>query len=126
MKASTVGYLIIFGVLAILLGVAGYLSNPEKAHTALISGGGFGLLWILWGLLGARGWRASWTAAFITTLVLAVAAGWRASLSWLAVADGHSAKTLAAIIISLMFALAACMLALLLRDHRPRRVQKAA
>ena len=48
MNTKTAGYLIV-------MGLVGYLSNPEKAKTALMSGGTFGALSILWGVLGARG-----------------------------------------------------------------------
>jgi len=49
------------------MGLLGYLSNPEKAKTALMSGGTFGALSIVWGVLGARGFRWSLPAALATT-----------------------------------------------------------
>ncbi len=55
MSVKTAGYLILYGAFLIGCGALGYWSNPEKAKTALMSGGTFGALSILWGVLGARG-----------------------------------------------------------------------
>lgn len=54
MNTTTAGYLILYGAFLIVIGLLGYLSNPEKAKTALMSGGTFGALSILWGVLGAH------------------------------------------------------------------------
>ncbi|MHC4831494.1 MAG: hypothetical protein ACYTFT_14255, partial [Planctomycetota bacterium] len=51
--------LCVYGAFLILAGLAGYLSNPEKAKTALMSGGTFGLLNLGLGWLALRGWRPS-------------------------------------------------------------------
>ncbi len=40
-------WLILYGAFMILVGLAGYVSNPEKAKTAQMSGGTFGALLIL-------------------------------------------------------------------------------
>lgn len=50
MNSKTAGYLIFYGAFLIFMGLLGYLSNPEKAKTALMSGGTFGVLSILWGV----------------------------------------------------------------------------
>ena len=42
MNTKTAGYLILYGSFLIVMGLTGYLSNPEKAKTALMSGGTFG------------------------------------------------------------------------------------
>lgn len=86
----------------IVMGLLGYLSNPEKAKTALMSGGTFGALSILWGVLGARGVRWSRPAAIVTTGLLAVVFAWRASVGWLAVLGGKSEKLFAAVLITTM------------------------
>jgi hypothetical protein len=38
-----------YGAFLIAIGAIGWLSNPEKAATALLSGGTFGALSMLWG-----------------------------------------------------------------------------
>jgi uncharacterized membrane protein (UPF0136 family) len=118
MKTQTAGYLVIFGIFLILLGVIGYVTHPEKAHSALIFGGGFGALWMLWGILSAKGKRWSWPAALATTAVLVLAGAWRGSLSWLAVANGQSEKVFASLVITLMLAVSSVMLVVLLKDRR--------
>jgi len=115
MNTKAAGYLILYGAFLIVMGLAGYLSNPEKAKTALMSGGTFGALSILWGVLGARGVRGSWQAAIVTTGLLALVFTWRASVSWLAVMDGHSEKLTAASLITVMLAASVAMLPVLFR-----------
>jgi uncharacterized membrane protein (UPF0136 family) len=83
MNTQTAGYLIFYGAFLILCGLFGYLSNPEKAKTALMSGGTFGALAMVWGILGARGFGWSRLAALITTSLLALVFAWRrASAGW--------------------------------------------
>ena len=60
-------WLILYGAFLIFAGVIGYLSNPEKAKTALLSGGIFGGLSILWGVLIVKGFAWSQKAALVTT-----------------------------------------------------------
>lgn len=126
MNTQTAGYLVILGILVIFLGVIGYESHPEKAHTALISGGGFGALFILWGVLGARRARGSKPAALITAALLSAACVWRASLGWLAVASGQSEKVFASMIITLMLAVALLAMVLLLKDQKTGGVESPA
>lgn len=118
MSTQRAATLAIFGIFLIILGVIGYLTNPERAHTAVIFGGGFGALWMLWGILGAKGIRWSWLAAVATTALLALACAWRAGLSWMAVANGQSEKAFASVIISLMLAVSVFMLLFLLKDRK--------
>jgi len=102
-----------YGTFLVAMGVVGYLSNPDKATTALISGGLFGGLSVLWGILLARG--QSWTrwAAIATTGLLTAVFAWRASVSWAAFSEGHPEKWVAATIISLMGLASLFMLTLL-------------
>ena len=118
MNTKTAGYLIFYGVFLILAGLAGYLSNPEKAKTALMSGGMFGALSILWGVLGARGVRWSLPAALVTTGLLVLVFAWRASVGWLAVFDGKSEKLFAASLITVMLAGSALMLPALMKARK--------
>ena len=103
-----------YGLFLIAIGAAGYLSNPEKAATALISGGTFGALSIFWGWLMSRGIGWSRWAASATTTLLLIVFVWRASVSWMAFAGGASEKLTAAILITLMGAASLAMLGLLL------------
>jgi uncharacterized membrane protein (UPF0136 family) len=126
MNTKTAGYLIFYGAFLILMGLAGYLSNPEKAKTALMSGGTFGGLSILWGVLGARGVRWSLPAAIVTTGFLALVFVWRASVSWLAVLDGKSDKLVAAALITAMLAGSALLLPCLLKARKSAGTAKPA
>jgi len=119
MYTKTAGYLILYGGFLIVIGLAGFLSNPEKAKTALMSGGTFGALSILWGVLGARGVRWSLWAAIVTTSFLALVFAWRATVGWLAVMDGKSEKLVAAVLITAMLAASALMLPCLLKARKP-------
>ena len=55
MNTKVARWLILYGIFLLLAGLVGYLSNPEKAKTAMMSGGTFGALSILWGILYVRG-----------------------------------------------------------------------
>jgi len=96
--------LIIYGVFLILAGIAGFLSNPEKAKTALMSGGTFGTLSIVWGVLALRqvGW--SLKAGLITTGFLTSIFTWRSVVTWQAYVSGSTDKLFAALLISSMLA----------------------
>ena len=118
MNLKMAGYLILYGGFLIVMGLLGYLSNPEKAKTALMSGGTFGALSILWGVLGARGVRWSLPAARVTTGLLALVFTWRASVGWLAVLDGKSEKLFAASLITVMLAGSVVMLPALMRARK--------
>ena len=118
MNSKTAGYLIVYGGFLIVMGLTGYLSNPEKAQTALMSGGTFGALSILWGVLGARRVRWSLPAAMTTTGLLVVVFAWRASVGWLAVLDGHVEKQFAAGLITAMLAASLAMLLGLLKARK--------
>lgn len=123
MNTKTAGCLIFYGGFLIVTGLAGYLSNPEKAKTALMSGGTFGALSILWGVLGARGVRWSLPAAITTTGFLALVFAWRASVGWLAVLDGQSEKRVAASLITLMLAASVPMLLGLIKARKTRHAE---
>jgi uncharacterized membrane protein (UPF0136 family) len=90
-----------FGLFLFACGLAGYLSNPAAAKTALISGSVFGFLSAAWGGLMLAGYRWARTAAAFTTGFLAMVFVWRSSASWLAVANGQP-KAFAATLITLM------------------------
>lgn len=101
-----------FGIFLIFCGVAGYLSNPAGAKTALMSGGTFGGLSALWGLLMMRGFGWAKVAAWVSTLVLVAAFAWRAIAGWMAYAAGEP-KLFAASLITLMLVASLASLAVL-------------
>jgi uncharacterized membrane protein (UPF0136 family) len=94
-------WLIGYGIFLFLCGLAGYLSNPEKAKTALMSGSVFGGLSVLWGFLLSKGMGFAKWAALATTLMLCAVFSWRSIVSWQAFADGEP-KAFAASLITLM------------------------
>lgn len=107
-------WLIGYGGFLIVIGLLGYLSNPEAAKTALISGGTFGVLSIALGF-GLR--RAIGFLRWIALMVVGMLAGvfsWRSSVSW----DAHFAgepKLIAASLISAMLLASLVMIVRLLR-----------
>lgn len=115
MNKSFSRWMIIYGIFLITAGVAGYLSNPEKAKTALMSGGTFGVLSVVWGLLCARGAGWSRKAAVGMMGFLAVVFSWRAAAGWAAVLGGKPEKLFAAVLITLMLTATAAMLTAVFR-----------
>jgi uncharacterized membrane protein (UPF0136 family) len=94
-------WLIGYGVFLFLCGLAGYLSNPAKAITALIMGSGFGVLSVVWGVLLGKGFGFAKWAALVTTLMLCAVFSIRSFISWQSVMDGEP-KAFAASLITLM------------------------
>lgn len=116
---KSMGRMVVFyGLFLMAIGVLGFLSNPEKAKTALLSGGTFGLLSIAWGVLLIRGVRWAWGAAVATTLLLSGVFFWRASVGWMAVTSGQAEKQTAAVLITVMLAGSLAILALLVGSRR--------
>ena len=91
-----------YGAFLILIGLLGYLSNPEKAKTALISGGTFGLLNIGLGILAGKGWRRALPIALVVAAMLAAVFAWRSIVTWQAYAGGASEKLVAGVLITSM------------------------
>jgi uncharacterized membrane protein (UPF0136 family) len=104
-----------YGAFLILCGVTGYLSNPEKAKTALLSGGTFGALNFGFAWLALREWRPSVAAALCTAVFLGCVFTWRTTVSWMAFAEGQSEKLVAASIITAMLVATLALVAFLLR-----------
>jgi len=94
-------WLIAYGIFLFACGLAGFLSNPSAAKTALISGSLFGGLSILWGVLLGKGLGFAKWVALVMTILLCGVFGWRSTASWQAVADGQP-KAFAASLITLM------------------------
>jgi uncharacterized membrane protein (UPF0136 family) len=94
-------WLVSFGIFLFLCGLAGYLSNPAAAKTALITGSLFGGLSVVWGLLLGKGFKVARWIALVMTVILCGVFSWRSIASWQAVAEG-APKTFAASLITLM------------------------
>jgi len=112
-------WLLGYGAFLVAVGALGYLSNPEKAVTALISGGTFGALSAAWGFLlrSGRGWARS--AAMATTGFLTLVFTWRSLASWLAVLGGQPEKQVAAALITAMLLASVVTLVVLARGELP-------
>ncbi|MBK9516444.1 MAG: hypothetical protein IPO09_03625 [Anaeromyxobacter sp.] len=112
-------WLLGYGAFLVAVGVLGYLSNPEKAATALASGGTFGALSMAWGLLlrSGRGWARQ--AAMATTGFLTLVFTWRAAAGWLAVLGGRPEKLVAAALITAMLAASVVTLVVLAKGGLP-------
>lgn len=115
MKSGTI--LICYGIFLILAGLAGFLSNPEKAKTALMSGGTFGIIQILVGAISCKGWKPARKIGIGICGFLALIFTWRSTASWMAVAGGQSEKLFAASLISLMLLATLSAMVLLLRKR---------
>jgi uncharacterized membrane protein (UPF0136 family) len=112
--------LILFGAYLLTAGLAGYLSNPAKALTALYSGGLFGLLSIGSGVLLKRGNQWALKVGLALVLLLIVTFSWRASVGWFAVSNGVSEKLFASALISSMLLAAIFTLKALLKPKIAR------
>lgn len=113
-------WLLGYGLFLFLCGLAGYLSNPATAQTALISGSVFGGLSAVWGYLVHRTGKAWPVFAAVTTCgFLSLIFTWRSWASWMAVKEGDP-KIFAAVLISAMLlGTVATLLVLILR--RPEK-----
>ena len=120
MRIEMAHWQVLYGAFLIAAGVAGYLSNPEKAKTALMSGGTFGGLSIVWGVLALQGTAWSRVAAIATTGFLAAVFTWRAGVAWATVLGGNSDKLFTACLISSMLTASLALLYLYRPTARER------
>jgi uncharacterized membrane protein (UPF0136 family) len=118
-------WLLGYGAFLVAAGLAGFLSNPEKAATALVSGGTFGALSMAWGLLLRSGRRWALQAALATTGLLTLVFAWRATASWLAFLGGQPGKLVAAALITAMLVASVVTLARLARGDGSTRPARA-
>lgn len=93
------------------------MSNPAAAKTALISGGTFGGLSALWGVLMLRGFARAKAAAWVSTCLLVVAFTWRSIAGWMAYSAGEP-KFFASSLITLMLLASLASLTVLARSPR--------
>lgn len=107
-------WMVWYGAFLLAAGGVGYLTNPERAVSALVSGTVFGALSIAWAVLLRRGVGWAPAAALVSTSVLAAVFGWRGSRAWMLVARGHEYKLPAAVIITAMLLASLVMIGILL------------
>lgn len=95
--------LLAYGLFLIGIGVAGYVNNPEKAKTALISGGVFGTIHLVWSYLWNRAHEIARYGAAVTIVLVLVASTWRMWASWQAYLGGDETKRFVAFLLTAMF-----------------------
>jgi len=114
-------WLLGYGAFVLSMGIIGYLSNPEKAGTALKSGGMVAGLAVVW----ATGWifQLRWAlfGAAATLGLVGVAFVWRSTVSWMAYFSGESQKLTAALLITAMLLATAVVLPKVLAGIRTSR-----
>lgn len=95
-------YTIIYGIILFLCGLFGYISNPTKAITALITGIAFGGIFSFLGFFLRR--KKEWALDAILLLLICSLGVfiWRTYLNWFSVMTQGSDKLLAAILTSWM------------------------
>ena len=71
-----------YGAFLILAGLTGYLSNPEKSKTALMSGGLLGLLNMGLAWAASRSWRTSLSLGLGLAGFLGLVFSWRAVVAF--------------------------------------------
>ena len=114
-------WLLGYGAFVFSMGVIGYLSNPEKAVTALKSGGmvaGLAVVWAM-GWLCQRRWALFGAAA--TLGLVGAAFVWRSTVSWMAYFSGESQKLPAALLITAMLVATVVVLPKVLAGIRASR-----
>jgi len=99
-NAST--WIKVYGIYLIVAGLAGWLSNPEKARTALIMGGSFGAMSLLLGFIAASGRRWAYGVMIGLAAMLGTVFAIRSLISWRAYLAGDDSKLFAACLISSM------------------------
>lgn len=126
MNPKMAGYLILQGGFLVLLGVLGFLSNPERANTPLLAFGAFGALAAGLGVMGARGVRGSLPLAAAALATFIGVCVWRVGVGWLAVMEGQTSNLYPAIALSLMLAVSAILLAGLIKTRKKGDLEPAA
>mgnify|MGYP006272125433 FL=1 len=95
--------LYIYGLFLLAIGLLGFANNPAGAKTALISGGVFGGIHLIWGFLWNRSRDLASKGALVTLILVLVASTWRSWASWQAYFGGDSSKFFVALLLTAMF-----------------------
>eukprot|EP01112_Ceratiomyxa_fruticulosa_P003918 TRINITY_DN1423_c0_g1_i1.p1 TRINITY_DN1423_c0_g1~~TRINITY_DN1423_c0_g1_i1.p1 ORF type:complete len:129 (+),score=6.94 TRINITY_DN1423_c0_g1_i1:39-425(+) len=95
-----------YAVFIAVMGIIGFLTNPAKAKSALISGLVSGGLCLVWSYLISNGSSntSKWgcIAGFVSCLVLGFVFAWRAFLAWNSYLSGQEEKLVPAVLTSVM------------------------
>jgi hypothetical protein len=109
-----------YAVFVVIIGVASYVLIGPEAKTALMSGGGVGLICLVLGALIGQG-KAWALPASIGALILVCGVFiWRSSVAWMAYAAGQGEKIVPATLISLMLIVALAILPALFKAMKQR------
>lgn len=92
----------LYAALMFILGLIGFLTNPSKAHSALIVGISAALVFTVLGFYVQKGKKIALTWIMILGGLLSMMLVWRANSAWLAYFRGSSDKLAAALLISAM------------------------
>jgi len=95
--------LMAYGIFLLAIGIAGYLNNPQGAKTALISGGVFGGVHLLWAFLWNRTHQIARYGAAITLIMVLAASTWRSWVAWQSYLNGDPSKQFVALLLTAMF-----------------------
>jgi len=95
--------LLAYGIFLIAIGLVGYLNNPEQAKTALISGGLFGSIHLIWAFLWNRLRKVARLGAGITICLVLAASTWRSWVAWQQYLGGDQSKQFVAFLLTAMF-----------------------
>jgi len=120
MSKSASTWIKFYGIYLIVAGFAGWLSNPEKAQTALISGGTFGALSVLLGFIAASGRRWAYGVMVFLAAMLGTVFTIRSFISWRAYLAGDEGKLFAACLITSMLVATLVLLPKVVRALRVR------
>ena len=126
MNPKMAGYLILQGGFLVLLGVLGFMLNPEKASIPLLALGAFGTLAAGLGVMGARAVRGSLQLAVAALAAFIGVCAWRAGVGWLAVIEGPADNLSPTLALSLMLASSSVLLAGLISSRKKADSEPAA
>lgn len=90
----------IYAALMFVLGLTGFLSNPDKAISALIVGTITALVFAVLGYFLKKGKKSALNVLIVIGGLLAMMLAWRSSGAWMAYFSGSSDKLVAALLTS--------------------------
>ncbi len=110
--------LIGYGVFLIAAGIVGFELTGETSASSILNGGLFGSLVVVLGLLHRQGRMWTHPAALSATGIFLLTFVWRASIKWYGAATGDLSVVSIAVLLTVMSAVSAIVVAVLLRHYR--------